>query len=93
MAGEYFSGAASATTVYGWGSNDYLCLGVGRNNPVQELKAGRDRGNVMQPAKVGGRAAGWLSGEVGRLRGSEAPLAEQQALHMDVVGACGRDGL
>lgn len=52
MAGEYYSGAASATTVYGWGSNDYLCTGVGRNNPVQELKSGRDRGNVMQPAKV-----------------------------------------
>lgn len=34
-AGEYFSAAASRTMVYGWGSNDYLCTGVGRGNPVQ----------------------------------------------------------
>ncbi|KAL6759191.1 hypothetical protein V8C86DRAFT_1350553 [Haematococcus lacustris] len=53
-AGEYFSLAASATTIYGWGSNDYLAVGVGRGSPVQELKTGRDRGNVRKPAKVAG---------------------------------------
>ncbi|KAG2484068.1 hypothetical protein HYH03_017088 [Edaphochlamys debaryana] len=54
MAGEYHSGAASHSAIYGWGSNDYLCTGVGRNNPVQELKKGRDRGNVNTPAKAAG---------------------------------------
>lgn len=34
-AGEYSSAAASAKMMYGWGSNDYLCAGVGRNNPAQ----------------------------------------------------------
>ncbi len=34
-AGEYHSGAASETNLYGWGSNGYYCTGVGRGNPVQ----------------------------------------------------------
>ena len=34
-AGEYHSGAASETTLYGWGANGYFCTGVGRGNLVQ----------------------------------------------------------
>jgi hypothetical protein len=34
-AGEYHSGAASETTVYGWGSNNYLCTGLGKNTSLQ----------------------------------------------------------
>lgn len=52
--GEYFSLAASRHYVYGWGGNDYLCVGVGRNNPVQTMKEGRDRGNVPRPSRVAG---------------------------------------
>ncbi|GFR45882.1 hypothetical protein Agub_g7335 [Astrephomene gubernaculifera] len=61
VAGEYHSGAASHSAVYGWGSNDYLCTGVGRHNPVQKLRPGRDRGNVMRPARASGplSAGGW----------------------------------
>lgn len=40
--------------VYGWGSNDYLATGLGRFNPKQTLKPGRDRGDVAEPAKVSG---------------------------------------
>ncbi|GLC45365.1 hypothetical protein PLESTB_000314600 [Pleodorina starrii] len=57
-AGEYHSGAASETTLYGWGSNDYLCTGVGKNNPVQKLEGGNDRGDVMLPAKSLGPISG-----------------------------------
>ncbi len=39
-AGEYSSAAASAKMMYGWGSNDYLCAGVGRNNPAQVGREG-----------------------------------------------------
>ncbi|PNW71586.1 hypothetical protein CHLRE_16g660390v5 [Chlamydomonas reinhardtii] len=61
MAGEYHSGAASHTHIYGWGSNDYLCTGVGRHNPVQRMKKGRDRGDVFRPARAVGPVAdgGW----------------------------------
>ena len=55
--GEYFSLAASRHRVYGWGGNNYLSLGVGRNNPVQVMKAGQDRGMVAQPAQVAGPLA------------------------------------
>ncbi|MEW5307620.1 MAG: hypothetical protein WDW36_009999 [Sanguina aurantia] len=53
-AGEYFSLAASASMVYGWGSNDYLATGLGRFNPKQTLKPGRDRGDVAEPVAVSG---------------------------------------
>ncbi|KAG2451726.1 hypothetical protein HYH02_003506 [Chlamydomonas schloesseri] len=61
MAGEYHSGAASHSAIYGWGSNDYLCTGVGRHNPVQRMKKGRDRGDVFRPARAVGPVAegGW----------------------------------
>ncbi|KAG2441828.1 hypothetical protein HXX76_003436 [Chlamydomonas incerta] len=61
MAGEYHSGAASHSALYGWGSNDYLCTGVGRHNPVQRMKKGRDRGDVFRPARAVGPVAdgGW----------------------------------
>ncbi|GLI71601.1 hypothetical protein VaNZ11_016865 [Volvox africanus] len=60
-AGEYHSGAASETTVYGWGSNDYLCTGVGKHNKVQKLEDGHDRGDVILPAKALGPISegGW----------------------------------
>ena len=32
---QYFSLAASSSMLYGWGGNDYMCVGVGRFNPVQ----------------------------------------------------------
>ncbi|GIL90772.1 hypothetical protein Vretimale_16845 [Volvox reticuliferus] len=60
-AGEYHSGAASETTLYGWGSNDYLCTGVGKHNKVQKLEGDSDRGDVLLPAKALGPISegGW----------------------------------
>ena len=88
--GEYFSLAASRHRVYGWGGNDYLSVGVGRNNPVQSLKPGRDRGVVKEPAQVAGALADgtWnilaiAAGEV-----DDRSRSSNSALQVETVPTC-----